>query len=159
MADETVITVVGNLTDNPELRFIPSGIAVAHFTVASTPRVYDRETREWKDAETLFLRCSVWRQEAEHVAQSLLRGTRVIVQGRLRQRTYETKEGERRTVVECEVDEIGLSLRFSCARVTEAPRLSALARARAGAKPPADDPFTQHDKGGPHALQRGELPF
>ncbi|MFF5206155.1 single-stranded DNA-binding protein [Streptosporangium sp. NPDC000396] len=157
MADETVITVVGNLTDNPELRFISSGVAVAHFTVASTPRVYDREAREWRDAETLFLRCSVWRKEAEHVAQSLVRGARVIVQGRLRQRTYENKEGERRTVIECEVDEVGLSLRFASARVTEAPRVGVLARARAN--PLADDPFIQHDEDGPHAPQKGELPF
>jgi single-strand DNA-binding protein len=157
MAGEIAITVVGNLTDDPELRFIPSGVAVAHFTVASTPRVYDREAGEWKDAETLFLRCSVWRQEAEHVAQSLRRGTRVIAQGRLRQRTYETKEGERRTVVECEVDEIGPSLRFAPARPNEASRPSVLAHA--GAKPPAGDPFTQHDEGGRYASQKGEEPF
>ncbi|MDP9841525.1 single-stranded DNA-binding protein [Streptosporangium lutulentum] len=161
MADETVITVVGNLTDDPELRFIPSGAAVAHFTVASTPRVYDREAGDWKDAETLFLRCSAWRQEAEHVAQSLSRGTRVIVQGRLRQRAYETKEGERRTVVECEVDEIGPSLRFATARVTsaratEAPRARVLAHA--GAKP-ADDLFTRNDEGGPSASRKDEEPF
>ncbi|GAA3077111.1 single-stranded DNA-binding protein [Streptosporangium carneum] len=159
MADETVITVVGNLTDDPELRFSSSGVAVAHFTVASTSRVYDREAKEWRDAGTLFLRCSVWRQEAEHVAQSLPRGARVIVQGRLRQRTYETKEGERRTVVECEVDEIGPSLRFASARIIEAPRASVRARAYAGAKPSADDLFAQHDEGGPHAPRRSEEPF
>jgi single-strand DNA-binding protein len=153
MAGEIVITVVGNLTDDPELRFIPSGVSVAHFTVASTPRVYDRESGEWKDAETLFLRCSVWRQEAEHVAQSLRRGTRVIAQGRLRQRTYETKEGERRTVVECEVDEIGPSLRFASTPVNKAPRTGVLAHA--GAKSPAGDPFAQHDED----PQKGEEPF
>jgi single-strand DNA-binding protein len=157
MVDETVITVVGNLTDDPELRFVPSGAAVAHFTVASTPRVYDRESGEWKDAETLFLRCSVWRQAAEHVAQSLRRGMRVIVQGRLRQRAYETKEGERRTVVECEVDEIGPSLRFASARLTEAPRARVLAGA--GAKPPADDLFSKHNEGGPHTPRKSEEPF
>ncbi|MFF4652786.1 single-stranded DNA-binding protein [Streptomyces sp. NPDC001380] len=121
MAGETVVTVVGNLTDDPEIRFTPSGDAVAHFTVASTPRVLDRQTGEWKDAETLFLRCSAWRQEAGHVAESLARGTRVIVQGRLRQRTFETREGERRTVVECEVDEVGPSLRFAAAKVVKGP--------------------------------------
>ena len=100
MAGETVITVVGNLTDDPELRFTPSGAAVANFTVASTPRQMERQTNEWKDGDPLFLRCSIWRQAAENVAESLTRGSRVIVQGRLRQRSYETKEGEKRTVIE-----------------------------------------------------------
>jgi single-strand DNA-binding protein len=116
------ITVVGNLTDDPELRFTPSGAAVANFTVASTPRFLDKATNEWKDGDALFLRCSVWRQAAEHVAESLQRGGRVIVTGRLRQRSYETKEGEKRTVVELEVDEIGPSLRFATAKVTKAAR-------------------------------------
>src|SRR5579884_1131477 len=107
MAGETVITVVGNLTDDPELRFTPSGAAVASFTVASTPRTFDRATNEWKDGDALFLRCSIWRQAAENVAESLQRGSRVIVTGRLRQRSFETKEGEKRTVVEVEVDEVG----------------------------------------------------
>src|SRR5258708_29791490 len=109
MAGETVITVVGNLTDDPELRFTPSGAAVANFTVASTPRSLDRQTNEWKDGEALFLRCSLWRQAAENAAESLTRGTRVIVQGRLVQRSFETKEGEKRTVVELQVDEIAPS--------------------------------------------------
>src|SRR6202012_2263313 len=122
MAGETVITVVGNLTADPELRFTPSGAAVASFTVASTPRTLDRTTNEWKDGDALFLRCSVWRQAAENVAESLQRGGRVIVTGRLRQRSYETKEGEKRPGVELEVDEIGPSLRFATAKVTKAAR-------------------------------------
>lgn len=109
MAGETVITVVGNLTADPELRFTPSGAAVANFTVASTPRTFDRQSGEWKDGEALFLRCNIWRQAAENVAESLTRGARVVVQGRLRQRSFETKEGEKRTVVEMEVDEVGPS--------------------------------------------------
>src|SRR5919197_996834 len=122
MAGETVITVVGNLTADPELRFTPSGAAVASFTVASTPRTFDRQTNEWKDGDALFLRCSIWRQAAENVAESLQRGMRVVVQGRLRQRSFETKEGEKRTVVECEVDEIGPSLRYATAKVTKTSR-------------------------------------
>src|SRR5256886_2910720 len=106
MAGETTITVIGNLTDDPELRFTPSGAAVAKFRVASTPRTMDRTTNEWKDGEPLFLACTVWRQAAENVAESLQRGSRVVVQGRLKQRTYETREGEKRTVYELEVDEI-----------------------------------------------------
>lgn len=122
MAGDTVITVVGNLTADPELRFTPSGAAVANFTVASTPRTFDRQTNEWKDGEALFLRCSVWRQAAENVAESLQRGMQVIVQGRLKQRSYETKEGEKRTAYELEVDEIGPSLRFATAKVTKVGR-------------------------------------
>ncbi|NUR57208.1 MAG: single-stranded DNA-binding protein, partial [Catenulispora sp.] len=122
MAGETVITVVGNLTDDPELRFTPSGAAVANFTVASTPRTLDRQTNEWKDGDPLFLRCSIWRQAAENVAESLTRGMRVVVSGRLRQRSYETKEGEKRTVVELEVEEIGPSLKYATAKVTKANR-------------------------------------
>ena len=121
-AGDVTVTVVGNLTDDPELRFTPSGAAVANFTVASTPRFLDKNTNEWKDGDALFLRCSIWRQAAEYVAESLQRGTRVIVQGRLRQRSYETKEGEKRTVVELEVDEIGPSLRYATAKVTKAQR-------------------------------------
>jgi single-strand DNA-binding protein len=116
------LTVIGNLTDDPELRFTPSGAAVANFTVASTPRILDKATNEWKDGDALFLRCSVWRQAAENVAESLQRGSRVMVTGRLRQRSYETKEGEKRTVVELEVDEIGPSLRWATAKVTKAAR-------------------------------------
>jgi single-strand DNA-binding protein len=116
MAGETVITVIGNLTSDPELRFTASGAAVANFTVASTPRTLDRATQEWKDGEALFLRCSAWRQMAENVAESLSRGSRVMVSGRLKQRSFDTKEGEKRTVVELDVDEIGPSLRYATAR-------------------------------------------
>src|SRR5690606_39273834 len=122
MAGETVITVVGNLTADPELRFTPSGAAVASFTVASTPRTFDRQANEWKDGETLFLRCSVWREAAENVAESLAKGMRVIVQGRLVQRSFETREGEKRTVVEMQVDEGGPSLRYATAKVTRTQR-------------------------------------
>ena len=122
MAGETVITVIGNLTSDPELRFTPSGAAVANFTVASTPRTFDRQSQEWKDGEALFLRCSVWRQAAENVAESLTRGSRVMAQGRLKQRTFETKEGEKRSVIELEVDEIGPSLRYATATVSKAAR-------------------------------------
>jgi len=122
MAGETVITVVGNLVDDPELRFTPSGAAVANFRIASTPRTFDRQTNEWKDGDALFLSCSVWRQAAENVAESLQRGMRVIVQGRLKQRSYETREGEKRTVVELEVDEVGPALAFATAKVTRASR-------------------------------------
>ena len=119
MAGETVITVVGNLTDDPDLRFTPSGAAVANFTVASTPRFFDKQTNEWKDGDALFLRCSIWRQAAENVAESLHRGTRVIVSGRLRQRSYETREGEKRTVFELDVDEIGPSLKYATAKTDQ----------------------------------------
>jgi len=119
MAGETVITVVGNLVDDPELRFTPSGAAVAKFRVASTPRTFDRQTNEWKDGESLFLTCSVWRQAAENVAESLQRGMRVIVQGRLKQRSYEDRDGVKRTVYELDVDEVGASLRSATAKVTK----------------------------------------
>ena len=121
-AGDVTITVVGNLTNDPELRFTPSGAAVASFTVASTPRYLDKNTNEWKDGDALFLRCSVWRQAAENVAESLTRGARVIVTGRLKQRSFETKEGEKRTVVELDVDEVGPSLRYATAKVTKASR-------------------------------------
>ena len=122
MAGETVITVIGNLTADPELRFTPSGAAVANFTVASTPRTFDRQSNEWKDGDTLFMRCSIWREAAENVAESLTKGTRVVVTGRLVQRSYETREGEKRTVVELQVDEIGPSLRYATAKVTRSQR-------------------------------------
>ena len=122
MAGETPITVIGNLTADPELRFTPSGAAVANFTVASTPRTFDRQTNEWKDGESLFLNCSVWRQAAENAAESLVRGSRVIVSGRLKARSYETREGEKRTVFEIDVDEVGPSLRYATAKVTKASR-------------------------------------
>jgi single-strand DNA-binding protein len=122
MAGETVITVVGNLVDDPELRFTPSGAAVANFRIASTPRTFDRQTNEWKDGDALFLSCSVWRQAAENVAESLQKGMRVVVQGRLKSRQYETREGEKRTVFEIDVEEVGPSLRYATAKVTKAGR-------------------------------------
>ena len=118
MAGETVITLIGNLTADPELRFTPSGAAVANFTVASTPRTFDRQTSEWRDGDAMFLNCAVWRQAAENVAESLQKGMRVIVQGRLKSRSYETREGEKRTVFEVDVDEIGPALRYATAKVT-----------------------------------------
>ncbi|GAB3528443.1 single-stranded DNA-binding protein [Arthrobacter monumenti] len=124
MAGETVITVVGNLTNDPELRFTPSGSAVANFTVASTPRTFDRQSNEWKDGETLFLRASVWREAAENVAESLTKGMRVVANGRLKSRSFETKEGEKRTVFELEVDEIGPSLKYATAKVNRTQRNS-----------------------------------
>jgi single-strand DNA-binding protein len=132
MPGETSVTVVGNLTADPEFRFTPSGAAVANFTVASTPRSLDRATGEWKDGSPLFIRCSVWRQSAENVAESLTRGTRVMVEGRLRQRSYETKEGDKRTVIELEVDEVGPSLKFATAKVNKAARSGAQAESNSG---------------------------
>src|SRR5689334_22685631 len=122
MAGETTITVIGNLVDDPELRFTPSGAPVANFRIASTPRTFDRESNEWKDGDTLFLSCAVWRQAAENVAESLQRGMRVIVQGRLKSRRYETREGEKRTVFEIDVEEVGPSLRSASAKVTKTTR-------------------------------------
>ena len=122
MAGETVITVVGNLTGDPELRFTPSGAAVANFTIASTPRNFDKQTNEWKDGDTLFLNCSIWRQAAENVAESLQKGMRVVAQGRLKQRSYETREGEKRTVVELDVEEVGPSLKYATAKVARVQR-------------------------------------
>ncbi len=147
MAGETLITVVGNLTDDPELRFTPSGAAVANFTVASTPRNFDKNTNEWVDGESMFLRCSIWRQAAENVAESLQRGMRVVVSGRLKSRTYETREGEKRTVFEIEVDEIGPSLKFATAKVNRTSRQGggggySGGASQGGAKPAAaDDPW------------------
>jgi single-strand DNA-binding protein len=122
--NETVITVVGNLVQDPELRFTPSGAAVANFTIASTPRIFDKQTQEWRDGQALFLRCSVWRDAAEHVAESLTKGARVIAQGRLTQRNWEDKEGNKRTTVELEVDEVGPSLKFADAKVMRSERRS-----------------------------------
>lgn len=122
MAGETILTIVGNLTADPELRFTPSGAAVASFTVASTPRFFDRQAQEWKDGETLFMRCSIWREYAENVAESLEKGNRVIVQGRLVQRSFEAREGEKRTVVEMQAEEVGPVLRYATAKVTRTPR-------------------------------------
>ena len=121
-AGDVNVTIVGNLTNDPELRFTPSGAAVASFTVASTPRVLDKATNEWKDGEALFMRCSVWRQYAENVAESLTKGSRVIVTGRLKQRSYETREGEKRTVVEMDVDEVGPALKYATAKVNKVSR-------------------------------------
>jgi single-strand DNA-binding protein len=139
-AGDTNITLIGNLTDDPELRFTPSGAAVAKFRVASTPRYLDRQSGEWKDGEPLFLSCNVWRQAAEHVAESLQRGSRVIVSGRLRQRSYETREGEKRTVFELEVDDIGPSLRYATAKVQKMSRSSA-AGGGGGFGGGSDDPW------------------
>ena len=122
MAGETPITIVGNLTADPELRFTPSGAAVANFTVASTPRTFDKQTNEWKDSETLFMRCSIWREAAENAAESLTRGTRVVVTGRLVSRSWDSPEGEKRTVMEMQADEVGPSLKYATAKVTKAQR-------------------------------------
>ncbi|MEQ4715976.1 single-stranded DNA-binding protein [Nonomuraea sp. B19D2] len=138
-AGDTVITIVGNLVDDPELRFTPTGQAVARFRIASTPRFMDRQTNEWKDGESLFLTCNVWRQAAENAAESLQRGMRVIVQGRLKQRSYETKEGEKRTVYEVEVDEVGPSLRNATAKVNRTSRQGGGGGGFGGG--PADDPW------------------
>ena len=154
MAGETIITIVGNLTGDPELRFTPSGAAVANFTVASTPRTFDRASNEWKDGDAMFLNCSVWRQVAENVAESLTKGMRVIVHGRLKSRTYETQSGDRRTVFEVEVDEIGPCLRYATAKVTRNPSTGNFQSGSAGwtapAEPqaPAADPWasTQSDE-------------
>jgi single-strand DNA-binding protein len=139
MAGDTVLTIIGNLTSDPELRWTPSGAAVANFTIASTPRTLDRQTQEWKDGEALFLRCSVWREAAENVAESLTRGSRVMAQGRLKQRSFETKEGEKRTVIEMEVDEIGPSLRYATATVAKAARSGNGAGSGSGGGSGADD--------------------
>jgi single-strand DNA-binding protein len=159
MAGETTITVVGNLTADPELRFTPSGAAVASFTIASTPRTFDRNTNEWKDGEALFMRCSIWRQAAENVAESLQRGMRVVAQGRLKQRSFETREGEKRTVVEMDVDEIGPSLRYATAKVNRTQRGSStgggFGASGSGGGAPADDPWGS----APPAGSTDEPPF
>ncbi|MEV6305864.1 single-stranded DNA-binding protein [Actinoplanes sp. NPDC051861] len=142
MAGETTITIVGNLTDDPELRFTPSGAAVAKFRIASTPRYLDKQSGEWRDGDPLFLGCNIWRDAAEHVAESLHRGTRVIVQGRLRQRSYETKEGEKRTVYELEVDEIGPSLRYATTKIQKMTRTGGTRFATPAARPADDDPWS-----------------
>jgi single-strand DNA-binding protein len=140
-AGDTTITMIGNLVDDPELRFTPSGAAVAKFRVASTPRYLDKTTNEWKDGESLFLQCQIWRQAAENVAESLTKGMRVILSGRLKQRSYETKEGEKRTVFEVEVDEVGPSLRNATAKVTRTQRAAGGAAAPAAADTFGDDPW------------------
>src|SRR5580765_5388660 len=151
MAGETIVTVVGNLTADPELRFTPSGAAVASFTIASTPRTFDRNSNEWKDGEALFLRCSIWRQAAENAAESLQRGMRVIASGRLKQRSYETREGEKRTVIELDVEEIGPSLKYASAKVNRTQRgsgggggfgASGSSDAGGASSAPSDDPWS-----------------
>jgi single-strand DNA-binding protein len=158
MAGETVITVVGNLVDDPELRFTPSGAAVANFRIASTPRTFDRQSNEWKDGEALFLSCSVWRQAAENVAESLQKGMRVVVQGRLKQRSYETREGEKRTVVELEVEEVGPSLKYATAKVARVQR-SGGGGGYSGGNAGGDDPWASSPaQGGQPARQGGGQP-
>ena len=169
MAGDTTITVVGNLTADPELRFTPSGAAVANFTVASTPRIFDRQSNEWKDGDALFMRCSIWREAAENVAESLTRGSRVIAQGRLKQRSYETREGEKRTVVELEVDEIGPSLRYATAKVNKASRSGGgggfgssgggSRGASAGSSETKDDPWGSAPASGSFSGSDDEPPF
>ncbi|HEY0816807.1 MAG TPA: single-stranded DNA-binding protein [Pseudonocardia sp.] len=174
MAGETLITVVGNLTADPELRFTPSGAAVANFTVASTPRNFDRQSGEWKDGEALFLRCNVWRQAAENVAETLTRGMRVMVSGRLKQRSYETREGEKRTVVELEVDEVGPSLKYATAKVNRVSRgsgdggfggggggggYSGGGSGGGGASAPSDDPWGSAPPAGSGPAADDEPPF
>jgi single-strand DNA-binding protein len=172
MAGDTVMTVIGNLTADPELRFTASGAAVANFTVASTPRTFDRNTNEWKDGEALFLRCNIWRQAAENVAESLVRGSRVIVSGRLKQRSFETKEGEKRTVIELEVDEIGPSLRYATAKVNRAQRSDNSGGGGYGgggsssggsggrpSAPPAEDPWGSAPAAGSSGGYSDEPPF
>jgi single-strand DNA-binding protein len=162
MAGDTTLTLIGNLTNDPELRFTPSGAAVANFTVASTPRMFDRQSNEWKDGETLFMRCSIWRDAAENVAESLQRGSRVIVTGRLKSRSYETKEGEKRTTMELEVDELGPSLRYATAKVNRTQRGSGggfggggggggggYSGGGPGSSGPADDPWATGPSGSP----------
>jgi single-strand DNA-binding protein len=147
MAGDTPITVVGNLTADPELRFTPSGAAVANFTVASTPRTFDRQSNEWRDGESMFLNCSVWRQAAENAAESLTRGMRVIVSGRLKARSFETREGEKRTVFEVDVDEVGPSMRYATAKVTKTSRSGTGGGYQSGG---GDDPWSsnQGNQGG-----------
>jgi single-strand DNA-binding protein len=172
VAGDTTITVVGNLTADPELRFTPSGAAVANFTVASTPRIYDRQSGEWKDGEALFLRCNIWREAAENVAESLTRGSRVIVSGRLKQRSFETREGEKRTVFEVEVDEIGPSLRYATAKVNKASRgggggggfgsgsrQPAASGGGGGGGQPAEDPWGSAPASGSFGGSDDEPPF
>ena len=165
---DTTITVVGNLTADPDLRFTPSGAAVANFTVASTPRVFDRQSGEWKDGDALFLRCNIWREAAENVAESLTRGSRVIVTGRLRQRSFETREGEKRTVYEVEVDEVGPSLRYATAKINKVSRGGGgggfgggggMSAPSAPSGPPAEDPWGSAPASGSFGGADDEPPF
>lgn len=154
MAGETNVTIIGNLTNDPELRFTPSGAAVANFTVASTPRSYDKQTGKWVDGDALFMRCAVWRQPAENVAESLRKGTRVVVVGRLKQRSFETKEGDKRTVIELDVEEIGASLRFASLKVNR-PERGSQSPSRGGGG--GDDPWANSPQMGSQADE--EPPF
>ncbi len=166
---DTTITIVGNLTADPDLRFTPSGAAVANFTVASTPRIYDRQSGEWKDGDALFLRCNIWREAAENVAESLTRGSRVIVTGRLRQRSFETREGEKRTVYEVEVDEVGPSLRYATAKINKVSRGGggggfgggggAPSPAASSSAAPAEDPWGSAPASGSFGGADDEPPF
>jgi single-strand DNA-binding protein len=160
-AGDVNVTIVGNLTNDPELRFTPSGAAVASFTVASTPRVLDKTTNEWKDGEALFMRCSVWRQYAENVAESLSKGSRVIVTGRLKQRSYETREGEKRTVVEMEVDEVGPALKYATAKVNKVARGGGGFGGDSGGSSTAanDDPWASGSSGSTGGAGFDEPPF
>ena len=151
MANDTIITLVGNLVDDPSLRFAQSGAAVANFTIASTPRAFDKQSNEWKDGDTMFLNCSVWRQAAEHVAESLTKGTRVIVQGRLKSRSYDDRDGNKRTVFEVDVEEIGPSLARATAVVTRATGGGKPAPRQPAGRPPAADPWA--------GIQQTEAPF
>ncbi|MDO9498123.1 MAG: single-stranded DNA-binding protein [Nocardioides sp.] len=161
MAGETVITVVGNLVDDPELRFTPSGAAVANFRIASTARTFDKQTNEWKDGDALFLSCAVWRQAAENVAESLQKGMRVVVQGRLKSRQYETREGEKRTVFEIDVEEVGPSLKYATAKVTRATRSGGAGGGYGGGQPSGgqssggDDPWATAAPAAPSGGQGG----
>lgn len=160
---DTPITVIGNLTGDPELRFTPQGTAVANFTVASTPRTFDKNTNEWRDGETLFVRCNVWRQPAEHVAESLMKGTRVVVQGNLKARTWETREGEKRTNWELEVEEIGASLKYATVKVTRTERATAGhasmgSGGRTGGAQASQDPWANNDPWAAPGSGGGEEP-
>ena len=161
MANDTIITIIGNLTAEPELRFTPSGAAVANFTIASTPRAFDKQANEWKDGEAIFMRCSVWREAAENVAETLQKGMRVIAQGRLKSRSFDTKEGDRRTVMELEVDEIGPSLRFASATVQRQPSGGGNGGRQQGGQQrqqPQGDPWGQQGQSGqdPYAWGAGQ---
>jgi len=153
MAGDTVITVIGSLGQDPELRFTPSGSAVCNFSVGSTPRSFNRQTNEWVDGETLWMRCSVWRDAAEHCAETLTRGMRVIVQGRLKQRSWDDQDGNKRTVVELDVDEVGPSLRYATAKVAKTSRSDGGGASPAGRQQPADDPWSTSGRG------QGDPPF
>lgn len=164
MSGETILSLVGNLTADPELRFTPSGAAVASFTVASTPRTFDKQANDWKDGAPLFMRCSVWRQQAESSAETLTRGMRVMVSGRLVQRSFQTKEGEKRTVVELEVDEVGPSLKYATAKVNKVPRSGgdsspAHGSSGTGNGAPVDDPWGSAPASSSAPADDSEPPF